>query len=153
MDGTLLHPELHEQLSLFHKQLRALGVNTDLTNLKAAEVYATGGKRPSGLDELPENWIVEKTGLSDKDLHYSLFVPRDTEKSDDMYLTIMNKSFVETIEDLEIYLSDYTGITGLDWYNTETGKFEKVDLGRHCLKLDFEKSETKFFRITGKLFA
>lgn len=148
MDGSVLHPELHESLTQFHKELRALDANIGLNGLKAAEVYLTSSSAPGGTDRLPDGWIVDREGLAGKDLILSLFMPKEEGKEDAYsYLNIVNNSFETAVEDQEFYLGADSGITGLERYNYKTGLFEKVNLINGSFILSLDKSESVFLRI------
>ena len=150
MDGSVLHPELHESLTQFHKELRALDANIGLNGLKAAEVYLTSSSAPGGTDRLPDGWIVDREGLAGKDLILSLFTPKEEGKEDAYsYLNIVNNSFETAVEDQEFYLGADSGITGLERYNYKTGLFEKVNLINGSFILSLDKSESVFLRILG----
>lgn len=151
LDGSVMYPETHESLSAFHKELRALDANVRLNNLDATEVYTT--TTLSGVDSLPGGWIIDREGITSQSFLLSLFEPEKGSEDTTKYLSIFNNSFDKAIEAQEFLLGENNAITGLEVYNYQSGKFEPVQIINGAFTLSFEKSEVKFFRITGEVEA
>lgn len=63
----------------------------------------------------------------------------------------MNNSFNDTIENQVFQIAQDSGIEGLEVYDFMTGTFEQIEISDGAFELSFEKSESKYLKITGNV--
>ena len=145
IDGSVLHPEILEGLTEYHKQIRALDANVRLNEYKVTESYMTSSQ--IGIKMLPATgFIINKEGLGSTDLLITKFLSNDSE-SPVYYLNIVNNSFEKAMHDQEFLLDDNANIDHLETYNYKTGKFEPLDVVNNSFIMSLEASEAAFIKV------
>ena len=145
IDGTVLHPELLEGLTEFHKEIRALDANVRLTDYKVTESYMTSSN--IGIAMLPATgFIINSEGLGTADLLITKFVSKDADATD-YYLNIVNNSFAKGYDDLEFLLDENAEYDHLEIYNYKTGKFEALEVTNGAFNLSLETSGSAFIKV------
>lgn len=145
MDGTVLHPELLEGLTEYHKEIRALDANVRLTDYKVTESYMTSSD--IGIKMLPATgFIINKEGLGSADLLITKFEPKKA-GSTDTYINIVNNSFVKGLENQEFLLDETAEYDHLEIYNYKTGKFEPLDVINESFVLSLDVSGSAFIKV------
>lgn len=145
IDGTVLHPEILEGLTEYHKEIRALDANVRLTDYQVTESYMTYSD--IGIKMLPATgFIINKEGLGSADLLITKFEAKDTE-IEDYYVNIVNNSFEKGLENQEFLLDENAKYDHLEIYNYKTGKFEPLDLVNGAFTLSLEVSGSAFIRV------
>ncbi len=145
IDGTVLHQDILDGLSEYHKQIRALDANVRLTDCKVTESYMTSSQ--IGIAMLPATgFIINKEGLGSTDLLITKFQPSDRE-SPVSYINIINNSFEKAMYDQEFLLDDNAEYDHLEAYNYKTGKFEPLDVVNNSFLLSLEASEAAFIKV------
>ena len=145
IDGSVLHQDILDGLTEYHKQIRALDANVRLTEYKVTESYMTSSQ--IGITMLPATgFIINKEGLGNTDLLITKFQSNDYE-SPVSYINIVNNSFEKPMYDQEFLLDDNADYEHLEMYNYKTGKFEPLDVVNNSFILSLEASEAAFIKV------
>ncbi len=145
IDGSVLHQDILDGLTEFHKEIRALDANVRLTDFKVTESYMTSAQ--IGIAMLPATgFIINREGLGSTDLLITKFQPNDYESSVS-YINIVNNSFENPMYDQEFLLDDNAEYDYLEMYNYKTGKFEPLDVVNNSFMLSLEASEAAFIKV------
>ena len=146
IDGNMKRQDLYDALADYNFGIRALAANINLSSLKCEAVYHTRASI-SGTQKLPDNWLVSPDGRQNLILSY---LQPDGEAAAP-YLILMNNSFNDTIENQVFQIAQDSGIEGLEVYDFMTGTFEQIEILDGAFELSFEKSESKYLKITGNV--
>lgn len=146
IDGNMKRQALYDALADYNFGIRALAANINLSSLKCEAVYHTRASI-SGTQKLPDNWLVSPDGRQNLILSY---LQPDGEAAAP-YLILMNNSFNDTIENQVFQIAPDSGIEGLEVYDFMTGAFEQIEISDGAFELSFEKSESKYLKITGNV--
>lgn len=145
INGNMKHRALYDDLAKYNFELRALAANINLSALECAAVYHTRASI-RGTQKLPDNWLVSPSGRQNLILSY--LRPKDDSSP---YLILMNNSFNDTVENQNFSISEGSGIDALEIYDFSTGNFRPVEIRDGNFTLSFDKSESKYLRITGNV--
>lgn len=139
-DGVIYDQELYDGFVDINWEMRGLG--DVLMNLDTVHAYHTRAD-VAGVEVLPDDWAIQPIG--DENLVISEMEAKDGSET---HIMVFNKSHTASVSP-QLSIDEYSGITGIEWLNPDTGEYEKVSVQNMSFNVELKPGEGKLFRLLG----
>ena len=139
--GEIENRQRYDGVIELNWELRAL--SDIIMNVDCLHAYHTRNN-VAGVEVLPNSWLINPT--TNTDLIISYMQARDNTQP---YFMIFNRSFTDSVTAQSFLVDKYSGITGLEYFNPNTGKYEDVAIENGAFTLSLRPGEGKYLRIKG----